>query len=35
MFAISENVPYPVIVPDFPLLTTDHNIDYGKILEEK
>ena len=35
MFAISENVPYPVIVPDFPLLTTDHNIDYGKSLENK
>lgn len=35
MFAISENVPYPVIVPDFPLLTTDHNIDYGRRLKEK
>ena len=33
MFAISERVPWPVLVPDFPLLTTDHEIDYGKKLE--
>ena len=29
MFAIEKNVPYPIIVPSFPILTTDHKLDYG------
>ena len=32
MFAISQDDPYPVLVPDFPLLTTEHTLDYGKKL---
>ena len=30
MFAWQKNVPFPVIVPGFPLLTTDHQLDYVK-----
>lgn len=30
MFATQQNVPFPVIVPSFPQLTTDHKLDYGK-----
>ena len=30
MFAIQQNVPFPIIVPSFPLLTTDHRLDYGR-----
>jgi vacuolar-type H+-ATPase catalytic subunit A/Vma1 len=25
-----KNLPFPVIVPDFPLLTTDKTLDYGR-----
>lgn len=32
-FMLQENVPFPVIVPNFPVLTTDHLIDYGKIMD--
>jgi len=32
MFATLENVPYPVAVPSFPVLTTDHRLDYGDII---
>jgi hypothetical protein len=28
--AIQENVPFPVMVPQFPVITTDHMLDYGK-----
>lgn len=35
MFATQSNVPYPVLVPAFPQLTTDHNLDYGKEMEQK
>ncbi len=34
MFAIQENVPFPIIVPSFPLLTTDHKLDYGKKMKK-
>ena len=27
---VQKNLPFPVIVPAFPILTTDHLIDYGK-----
>ncbi|MBN1155198.1 hypothetical protein JXB12_09805 [candidate division KSB1 bacterium] len=36
MFVVQRNVPFPVIVPGFPLLTTDNTLDYGrKISNEK
>lgn len=30
MIAIQRNVPFPVVVPGFPVITTDHQLDYGK-----
>ncbi|MDZ7345578.1 MAG: hypothetical protein ONA69_02175 [candidate division KSB1 bacterium] len=30
MFVIEKNVPYPIMVPSFPVVTTDSRIDYGK-----
>ena len=33
MFVIQRNVPFPVIVPSFPLLTTDNRLDYGKAMK--
>jgi hypothetical protein len=30
LFAIQNNVPYPVAVPAFPVVTTDDRLDYGK-----
>ena len=33
MFVVQRNVPFPVIVPNFPLLTTDNTLDYGKKIE--
>jgi len=30
MFVMDKNVPYPVKVPQFPLLTTDTKLDYGR-----
>jgi len=32
MFVTQQNVPYPILVPDFPILTTDNRLDYGNIL---
>lgn len=32
LFALYEDQPYPMVVPPFPLLTTDHLIDYGRKL---
>ncbi|NQV50166.1 MAG: hypothetical protein HQ507_06695 [Candidatus Marinimicrobia bacterium] len=32
MFVAEENVPYPVVVPPFPQITTDHVFDYGSKL---
>ena len=29
MLVFNENIPYPVKIPSFPLITTDHIIDYG------
>jgi len=34
LFAIQKNVPYPVVVPAFPIFTDDDKLDYGKKLEE-
>ena len=30
-FATRTNMPYPSLVPTFPMLTADHKIDYGKL----
>jgi hypothetical protein len=30
MMVFKDNLPYPVKIPSFPLLTTDHILDYGK-----
>lgn len=30
MVAIQHNVPYSIVVPNFPLITTDNKLDYGK-----
>ena len=30
MFVLQKNVPFQIIVPSFPLLTTDHLLDYGR-----
>jgi len=33
LFVMQTNVPYPVVVPGFPLLTTDTRLDYGRKME--
>ncbi len=33
LLAIEKNMPFPVLVPDFPLVTTNHKLDYGKKME--
>ena len=33
MFATQRNVPFPVMVPAFPSITTDYKLDYGKRIE--
>lgn len=33
LFAVQGGVPYPIVSPGFPYLTTDHKLDYGKKLE--
>ncbi|MFL3006972.1 MAG: hypothetical protein ACJZ10_03115 [Candidatus Neomarinimicrobiota bacterium] len=30
MMVIQRGVPYPILVPSFPILTSDHKLDYGK-----
>ncbi|MBT3229736.1 MAG: hypothetical protein HOD43_11215 [Candidatus Marinimicrobia bacterium] len=35
MFVAQDKVPYPVVVPPFPQVTTDHIFDYGNKLESK
>jgi hypothetical protein len=30
MFVMYESQPYPVVVPGFPVLTTDNRLNYGK-----
>jgi hypothetical protein len=30
MFALQENVPFPIMVPAFPQVTTDHKLNYGR-----
>jgi len=33
MFVIQKNAAFPVIVPGFPQLTTEHSLDYGRVME--
>ncbi len=33
LVAIQNNVPYPIVEPHFPLITTDHLLDYGQRLD--
>lgn len=33
MFVLQKNVPFPMMVPGFPLLTTDNKLDYGRKME--
>jgi len=35
MFVIQRNVPYPIVSPSFPVLTTDNKLDYGRKMEVK
>lgn len=35
MFATQDNVPFPVVVPSFPLLTTHNMLDYGRKMKAK
>jgi len=35
MFVTEKNVPYPVRVPSFPILTTDKWLDYGRKMENE
>ncbi len=30
MFVLQREVPFPIVVPSFPLLTTDNKLDYGR-----
>mgnify|MGYP001147819957 CR=1 FL=1 len=30
MMTLQENMPYPIVVPNFPVLTTNHPLDYGR-----
>jgi len=34
MFAMEENVPYPIVVPQFPIITDDSRLNYGKKMEK-
>ncbi len=34
LFAIQSNVPYPIVVPSFPVITDDSKLDYGKKMQE-
>lgn len=35
MFVTQQNMPYPILVPSFPLITTDSRLDYGSIITEQ
>ena len=30
MMVIQRGVPYPILVPSFPVITSDNKLDYGK-----
>ncbi len=33
MFVLQKNVPFPVVVPAFPILTTHNRLDYGRKMD--
>lgn len=33
MLVIQKNMPFPVAVPGFPVITTDHQLDYGRKMQ--
>jgi hypothetical protein len=33
MLVIQRNMPFPVVVPGFPVITTDHQLDYGRKMQ--
>jgi hypothetical protein len=33
MFVTQKNVPFPIVVPNFPVLTTHHLLDYGNKMQ--
>jgi len=33
MLVVQRNVPFPIIVPNFPVVTTDNMLDYGRRME--
>ena len=33
MVAYKTNAPFPILVPPFPVVTNDHKMDYGKLME--
>lgn len=35
MFAVQNNVPYPIVVPSFPIYTDDNKLDYGVKMSNK
>ncbi len=35
MFVLEKNAPYPVAVPNFPILTTDNKLDYGQVMPKE
>lgn len=34
MFVTQRDQPYPVVVPSFPMVTTDNRLDYGKRMDQ-
>ncbi|MBN2282121.1 MAG: hypothetical protein JXQ65_16175 [Candidatus Marinimicrobia bacterium] len=34
LFALQNNVPYPVVVPGFPVITDDTKLDYGQKMKD-
>ncbi|MCK4295412.1 MAG: hypothetical protein KAX28_02005, partial [Candidatus Marinimicrobia bacterium] len=33
LFVMQNKAPFPVVVPGFPILTTDNKLDYGRKME--
>ena len=33
MIVTQRGVPYPTVVPSFPIITTDNRLDYGSTIE--
>jgi hypothetical protein len=32
--ALRPDQPYPIVTPSFPLVTNNHRLDYGKIMQQ-